>query len=42
VYDEYLDQLSVATAEQLSYQTVSLVDPRNRVDKILGRLSLLS
>ena len=41
VYDEYLDQVSALTAEALSYNAVSLVGPRNRIDKLVKRLSLL-
>jgi hypothetical protein len=31
----------VAAGDHLSYCAVSLIGPRNRVDKIVGRLSLL-
>jgi hypothetical protein len=41
VYDEYLDQVSALTEEVLSYHAVSLVGPRNRIDKLVKRLSLL-
>ena len=41
VYDEYLDHVSAASAEQLSYYAVSMVGPRNRIDKLVKRLSLL-
>jgi hypothetical protein len=40
VYDEYLEQ--VATAPELTYYAVSIVGPRNRVDKLIGRLPLLT
>jgi hypothetical protein len=39
VYDEYLQELG-ATA-QIDYYAVSLVGPRNRIDKYVKRLSLL-
>ena len=41
VYDEYLEQVSATTADRLSYYAVSLVGPRNRIDKLVKRLSLL-
>ncbi len=40
VYDEY--RTEVAAAEALDYLAVSVVGPRNRVDKIVGRLRLLA
>lgn len=39
VYDEYLDQL--AAADDIRYYAVSLVGPRNRIDKFVGGLPLL-
>lgn len=39
VYDEYLEQ--VGAAAELAYYAVSIVGPRNRVDKIVGKLPLL-
>ncbi|KQY47294.1 DUF2000 domain-containing protein [Cellulomonas sp. Root137] len=39
VYDEYLAE--VATADAPAYYAVSIVGPRNRVDKIVGKLPLL-
>lgn len=42
VYDEYLTAVSGAAEEQLSYYALSIVGPRNRVDKIVGRLGLLA
>ncbi|HEX3813825.1 MAG TPA: DUF2000 domain-containing protein [Mycobacteriales bacterium] len=39
VYDEYLQQVSAAT--EISYYAVSLVGPRNRIDKLAKKLSLL-
>ena len=41
VYDEYLAQVGESTGEQLTYCALSIVGPRNRVDKIVGRLGLL-
>lgn len=42
VYDEYLDAVSATPAEELAYLAVSVVGPRNRVDKIVGRLPLMA
>jgi hypothetical protein len=39
VYDEYLQQ--VGAADDLEYHAVSLVGPRNRIDKIVHGLPLL-
>lgn len=39
VYDEYLS--AVAVADELDYYAVSVVGPRNQVDRMTGRLSLL-
>ena len=39
VYDEYLTE--VATTDVPQYYAVSIVGPRNRVDKIVGKLPLL-
>ena len=41
VYDEYLEELSTTPPEKLSIGAVSIIGPRNRVDKIVKRLSLL-
>jgi Protein of unknown function (DUF2000) len=41
VYDEYLDQVSMAKAEQLQYYALSVVGPRNRVDKLVRKLPLM-
>jgi Protein of unknown function (DUF2000) len=41
VYDEYLDQVGAEPGEQLGYHALSIVGPRNRVDKIVKGLSLL-
>ena len=42
VYDEYLRQLGEATGAGLAYHAVSLVGPRNRIDKLVHRLGLLA
>lgn len=42
VYDEYLDAVAAAPGDALGYHAVSIVGPRNRVDKIVGRLPLLA
>ena len=39
VYREYLDQ--VGETDELRYLAVSVVGPRNRVDRLVGRLPLL-
>lgn len=41
VYSEFLSTLASQQPDELSYYAVSLVGPRNRVDKIVGRLALL-
>ncbi len=41
VYDEYRQTLATTPAEDVEYYAVSIVGPRNRVDKIVGRLPLL-
>ncbi len=41
VYDEYLDTLRSVAADQIDYSAISLVGPRNRVDRITGRLPLM-
>ncbi|MEV4375642.1 DUF2000 domain-containing protein [Streptosporangium sp. NPDC049644] len=41
VYDEYLDRLADTGSEELTYCALSLVGPRNRIDKLVGKLSLL-
>lgn len=40
VYDEYLTVMSGKPAEQIEYGAVGIVGPRNRVDRIVGRLPL--
>ncbi|SEA97251.1 DUF2000 domain-containing protein [Leifsonia sp. 21MFCrub1.1] len=41
VYDEYLDAVAGTASDALPYYAVSVVGPRNRVDRIVGRLALL-
>ncbi|GLU50215.1 DUF2000 domain-containing protein [Nocardiopsis ansamitocini] len=41
VYDDYLDQVARSGAEDLDYSAISLVGPRNRIDKLTKGLSLL-
>ncbi|MFF9563196.1 DUF2000 domain-containing protein [Leifsonia sp. NPDC014704] len=41
VYDEYLETVAETPSGALPYYAVSVVGPRNRVDKIVGRLALL-
>ena len=42
VYDEYLGAMSSNEAEEIEYLAVSLVGPKNRIDKIVGRLPLMA
>ena len=42
VYAEYLAAVKETAAEGFDYRAVSIVGPRNRIDKIVGRLPLLS
>lgn len=42
VYAGYLDSLAARDSEDIKYHGVSLVGPRNKVDKIVGRLPLLA
>jgi len=42
VYDEYLEQLARTSHEELRYYAISIVGPRNRVDKLVKKLSLLA
>ncbi|WP_212997608.1 DUF2000 domain-containing protein [Winogradskya consettensis] len=42
VYDEYLRQLGETDSETLAYHAVSLVGPRNRIDKLVKGLALLA
>ncbi|WP_285113666.1 DUF2000 domain-containing protein [Leifsonia sp. fls2-241-R2A-40a] len=41
VYDEYLETVAGSPADALRLYAVSVVGPRNRVDRIVGRLALL-
>jgi hypothetical protein len=41
VYAEYLDTVKETAAEDVEYYAVSVVGPRNRVDKIVGKLPLM-
>ncbi|MDN3060810.1 DUF2000 domain-containing protein [Streptomyces sp. SRF1] len=41
VYDEYLDSLAGTKAEDLAHLAVSLVGPRNKVSRLIGKLPLL-
>ncbi|MCS7477324.1 DUF2000 domain-containing protein [Umezawaea endophytica] len=41
VYDEYLAAVASTEAADLTYYAVSIVGPRNKVDKLVGKLSLL-
>lgn len=41
VYGDYLGEVAAADGEALGYLAVSIVGPRNRVDRIVGKLPLL-
>lgn len=41
VYDEYVRQLGETDTADVAYHAVSLVGPRNRIDKLVHRLGLL-
>ena len=41
VYDDYLAELKDTAPEDLAAVAISIVGPRNRVDKLVKRLSLL-
>ncbi|WP_431220615.1 DUF2000 domain-containing protein [Leifsonia xyli] len=41
VYDEYLQSVAASASADLPCYAVSVVGPRNRVDRIVGRLALL-
>ena len=41
VYDEYLQAVAAQAPDEIGYAAVGLVGPRNRVDRIVGRLPLL-
>jgi hypothetical protein len=40
VYDEYLGSVAATHGDRLNYYAVGIIGPRNRVDRIAGRLSL--
>ena len=42
VYDEYFEAVAATASEALAPLAVALVGPRNRVDRIVGRLPLLA
>ncbi|WP_306213614.1 DUF2000 domain-containing protein [Actinoplanes sp. RD1] len=42
VYDEYLRQVAGTETGDLAYHAISLVGPRNRIDKLVHRLPLLA
>ncbi len=42
VYDEYLEQVSTTGTDQLSYYAVSVIGPRNTIDKMVRKLALLT
>jgi hypothetical protein len=41
VYDEYLAALTAVDGADLRYYAVSIVGPRNKIDKLVGKLPLL-
>jgi hypothetical protein len=41
VYDEYLASLAETGEDALGYHAVSLAGPRNKIDKLVGKLPLL-
>ncbi|MEU2348651.1 DUF2000 domain-containing protein [Modestobacter sp. NPDC049651] len=41
VYAEYLQELATTPADGLALRALSLVGPRNRIDKLVGKLPLL-
>ena len=42
VYDEYLTNVATKDAKELTYYAVSVLGPRNRVDKLVKKLTLLT
>jgi hypothetical protein len=42
VYDDYITALGAGDPAGIEYLAVSLVGPKNRIDKIVGRLPLMS
>lgn len=41
VYDEWVSAVSESAAGDIEYYAVSIVGPRNRIDRMVGRLSLM-
>lgn len=41
IYDEYLGQVAGKSPDQIEYYAVSVIGPRNRIDKLVKKLSLL-
>lgn len=41
VYDEYLHVMSKSAPDTVTYLAVSVVGPKNRIDKLVGKLPLL-
>lgn len=41
VYDEYLEAMKTSQSDQIDYLAVSIVGPKNRIDKLVGRLPLM-
>ncbi len=41
VYDDYLAAIGSTTPDTIEYLAVSLVGPKNRIDRIVGRLPLM-
>jgi hypothetical protein len=41
VYDEYLEQVSTTDTDELEYYAVSVIGPRNTIDKMVRKLALL-
>jgi hypothetical protein len=42
IYDDYLAQLAECASEDIAYAAVSIMGPRNRVDKLVKKLPLLA
>ena len=41
VYEEYRESVSGSSGDDIEYYALSIVGPRNRVDRLVGRLPLL-
>ena len=41
VYDEWASSIAGSTSDQIEYYAISIVGPRNRVDRLVSRLSLM-